>query len=384
MNVSAPPVANVRTRRDHRLDVLRGLALITIFINHVPDSVYEDWTSRNFGFSDAAEGFVLMSGIATGLAYAGGFQPGRAFEAAMRVWRRARKLYLVHLLITGLALAILSLGLFAFGTEELSGRVNYIAIVERPLETILVGLPTLGHQFAYFNILPLYCVLLLVAPAFILIGRRSIWAMIGVSALVWAAAGMFRLNLPNFPNEGGWFFNPLAWQLVFVIGVAGGMRAREGRSLVPANPLLFVADLAFLVFSGIWVVAEAGGLPGGAYVPFFIGGFDKSFLPLPRLLHVLALAYVLVNMRWLDRLLGSWPLGPVDTLGRNSLPVFATGSVIAIALQVVGEVVPTDALVDGLFFAAGLVVQYGVALLAMAGGRTAAPLHAARAVASAN
>ena len=384
MNVPAPPPANVRTRRDHRLDVLRGFALITIFINHVPDSVYEDWTSRNFGFSDAAEGFVLMSGIATGLAYAGGFQPGRAFEAAMRVWRRARKLYLVHLLITGLALAILSLGLFAFGTEELSGRVNYIAIVERPLETILVGLPTLGHQFAYFNILPLYCVLLLVAPAFILIGRRSIWAMIGVSALVWAAAGMFRLNLPNFPNEGGWFFNPLAWQLVFVIGVAGGMRAREGRSLVPANPWLFVAALAFLVFSGIWVVAEAGGLPGGAHVPFFIGGFDKSFLPLPRLLHVLALAYVLVNMRWLDRLLGSWPFGPVDTLGRNSLPVFATGSVIAIALQVVGEVVPTDALVDGLFFAAGLVVQYGVALLAMAGGRTAAPLHAARAVASAN
>lgn len=384
MNVSAPPVANVRTRRDHRLDVLRGLALITIFINHVPDSVYEDWTSRNFGFSDAAEGFVLMSGIATGLAYASGFQPGRAFEAAMRVWRRARKLYLVHMLITGLALAILGLGHFAFGTEELSGRVNYIAVVERPLETILVGLPTLGHQFAYFNILPLYCVLLLVAPAFILIGRRSIWAMIGVSALVWAAAGMFRLNLPNFPNEGGWFFNPLAWQLVFVIGVAGGMRAREGRSLVPANPWLFVAALAFLVFSGIWVVAEAGGLPGGAYVPFFIGGFDKSFLPLPRLLHVLALAYVLVNMHWLDRLLGSWPLGPVDTLGRNSLPVFATGSVIAIALQVVGEVVPTDALVDGLFFAAGLVVQYGVALLAMAGGRTAAPLHAARAVASAN
>ena len=384
MKAPAPPVANVRTRRDHRLDVLRGLALITIFINHVPDSVYEDWTSRNFGFSDAAEGFVLMSGIATGLAYAGGFQPGRAFEAAMRVWRRARKLYLVHLLITGLALVILGLGHFGFGTEELSGRVNYIAIVERPLETILVGLPTLGHQFAYFNILPLYCVLLLVAPAFILIGRRSVWAMICVSALVWAAAGMFRLNLPNFPNEGGWFFNPLAWQLVFVIGVAGGMRAREGRSLVPANPWLFVAALAFLVFSGIWVVAEAGGLPGGAHVPFFIGGFDKSFLPLPRLLHVLALAYVLVNMRWLDRLLGSWPFGPVDTLGRNSLPVFATGSVIAIALQVVGEVVPTDALVDGLFFAAGLVVQYGVALLAMAGGRTAAPLHAARAVASAN
>ena len=43
--------------RDHRLDIFRGLALMMIFINHVPGNVFEHLTSRNFGFSDAAEAF---------------------------------------------------------------------------------------------------------------------------------------------------------------------------------------------------------------------------------------------------------------------------------------------------------------------------------------
>jgi len=55
-----------RAQRDLRLDVFRGLALVMIFINHVPGTVYENVTSRNFGLSDAAEGFVLMSGVAAG------------------------------------------------------------------------------------------------------------------------------------------------------------------------------------------------------------------------------------------------------------------------------------------------------------------------------
>ena len=57
------------TGRDPRLDFFRGLCLAMIFINHVPGQIYETFTSRNFGFTDAAEGFVFMSGAAAGLAY---------------------------------------------------------------------------------------------------------------------------------------------------------------------------------------------------------------------------------------------------------------------------------------------------------------------------
>lgn len=83
--VSIPVARHLPKFRDPRLDVLRGMALVMIFINHVPGNFWEDWTSRNFGFSDAAEGFVLMAGISAGLAYSTGFRvrwPGRAWPGS--------------------------------------------------------------------------------------------------------------------------------------------------------------------------------------------------------------------------------------------------------------------------------------------------------------
>ncbi|TIT88604.1 MAG: hypothetical protein E5W55_26220, partial [Mesorhizobium sp.] len=40
--------------RDTRIDVLRALALLTIFVDHVPGTVFENLTYKNLGFSDAA------------------------------------------------------------------------------------------------------------------------------------------------------------------------------------------------------------------------------------------------------------------------------------------------------------------------------------------
>ena len=74
--------------RDLRLDVFRGLCLVMIYINHTPTTIYERWTSRNFGFSDAAEGFVLMSGIAAGLAYAPGLRERLNWPGVGRIWAR--------------------------------------------------------------------------------------------------------------------------------------------------------------------------------------------------------------------------------------------------------------------------------------------------------
>jgi len=67
--VSAGSARIGKAPRDPRIDVFRGLALIMIFINHVPGNPYEYLTIRNLGFADAAEAFFLMSGIAAGLAY---------------------------------------------------------------------------------------------------------------------------------------------------------------------------------------------------------------------------------------------------------------------------------------------------------------------------
>src|SRR5690606_22396400 len=119
-----------------------------------------------------------------GLAYSMGFTRLPAMEAATRVWLRARKLYVVHLLAIAAAIAIVSVGYFGYGTEKLAKGLNFLALVERPADATL-GVVTLGHQLGYFNILPLYVVLLLAAPAYIMIGLRSLPAMLGVSMLVW-------------------------------------------------------------------------------------------------------------------------------------------------------------------------------------------------------
>jgi len=67
-------VAATPSRRDHRVDFLRGMALAIIFINHVPGNFYEKLTPKNFGFSDAAEIFVILAGFASAYAYFSRFE----------------------------------------------------------------------------------------------------------------------------------------------------------------------------------------------------------------------------------------------------------------------------------------------------------------------
>lgn len=75
--------------RDTRIDVFRALALLTIFINHVPGTIYEHFTHKNLGFSDSAEAFVLISGMAVALAYGSKFVSGNRLVLSLKMWRRA-------------------------------------------------------------------------------------------------------------------------------------------------------------------------------------------------------------------------------------------------------------------------------------------------------
>ena len=65
-----------RRSRVVSVDFWRGIALATIFIDHVPGNVLEHYTQRNFGFSDAAEVFVLLAGVAASFAYLPHFEAG--------------------------------------------------------------------------------------------------------------------------------------------------------------------------------------------------------------------------------------------------------------------------------------------------------------------
>lgn len=361
--------ARAPSARDPRLDVFRGLCLVMIFINHVPGNPFEGLTSRNFGFSDAAEGFVMMSGIAAGLAYGSDFRlPGRIWTGVARVWRRAWTLYLVHVACSLIALG--AVAAVALLTDDMRGlQANLMKYVFlRPLETF-VGLPLLTHQFGYMNILPLYLVLLFCTPPVLWLAWRRPRLVMAGSVALWMAAGLFRLDLPNYPLEGGWFFNPVAWQLIFVLGLLTGIGIRQGRRLVAVRPGLQVAAGLYLTFAAVtlWVQPLSEALGQGlrqlkeAGVPFNLTDFDKTYLSAPRLLHILSLSYLLSSFPAVRRVCGMLWAAPLALLGRQSLPVFALGSVLCLTLQALKWTTGEDFLIDSLMIGGGLAAQFALA-----------------------
>ena len=354
--------------RDQRLDMFRGLALVMIFINHVPGTFYETLTNRNFGFSDAAEAFVFMSGMAAGLAYSNRFRSGNAWAATAKVWARARQLYFVHIVITMISIAIFAGAANWFGLTELLTTINLPALFQKPLST-LVGIPLLTHQLGYLNILPLYMTLLLVTPLIIVAGLRWPVAVALLSVGLWVIAGQFRINFPAFPNAGGWFFNPFSWQLLFVLGLLSGMAMKIGKSFVPNSPVLFGLAAAVLVFTLMWMkIPPIGkfmnsnmGWLSSLGVPFYITWFDKTFLSLPRLLHAVALFYLLGNLPIMHKVASSAIATPLRLMGRQGLAVFAAGTVLAIFLQAVRTPLEADLLIDGLLLGGGLFALFALA-----------------------
>lgn len=359
---------NAAAGRDPRLDMFRGLALVTIFVNHVPGTIYEAYTNRNFGFSDSAEAFVFMSGMAAGLAYSRGFSNGSLWSAIVRVWARARQLYFVHIATTMLCLAIFAGAALWFDMPVVLLHNNVEPVFSHPLQS-WIGIPLLTHQLGYLNILPLYAVLLVAAPLVILIGLRQPWLVLAFSIALWILAGQFRLNLPNFPSSGGWFFNPFSWQILFVTGLLSGMAAKGGRHFIPVNQALYAAAAALVIFILLWIKIPELGAFGRAMLarladagaPFYITWFDKTFLTLPRLLHALALFYVLGHMPLMMTFARSRYTAPLRTLGQQGLAVFATGTVISIFLQVVKTPRQPEPVFDGLILGAGLLALWALA-----------------------
>ncbi len=370
MQAHAAAPVRVKAPRDPRLDVFRGLCLVMIFINHMPKNFYENYTSRNFGFSDAAEGFVLMSGIAAGLAYSSDFRaPMRLWVGFGRVWKRVWTLYMVHILTTMAALAAASaVAVFLHNSEILF--INQMdEVFSNPLRTF-VGLTLLTHQFGYVNILPLYLVLLAFAP-FMLIAawRKPLWLM-AASVVLWAAAGQWHLSLPNYPTPGGWFFNPLTWQVIFVTGLLTGVAMKDGRRFVPVKRWLQVLTGVFLLFAALaaqvpavskamggtlWLLQDRLGLP------WFLTAFEKSYVTAPRLLHILALAYFLSTLPAVRRACATALAKPFELLGRQALPVFALGSVLCIGFQGIKHALGNSFALDTGLLAVGLAAQFALA-----------------------
>src|SRR5258706_6111965 len=325
-NMAAP------AKRIDGIDFWRGFALFTIFIGHVPENLFQHVTQQNFGFSDAAELFVFLSGVSVALAYGTRFFDGETVVAVRAVLRRAFTLYWVQILISLLIIGIFGGAAAMWNDDDLLEDAD--AVVSNPLQTSAAILVLL-HQLDNANILPLYIALLLVTPLLLVLARRDDRLMLATSAGIYLAARAFSLNLPTWPVEGTWFFNPIAWQLIFAIGIFAGRRFKRGGIAYDAR--LFAACLAVVAIAAV-VRTDAFGYASGLWQDVRdVLDCGKTDLGLARLGPFFALAHIVYYSGPTGLMRRAPGFLPLLLLGRYGLPVFATGTV----LSAMGEVVET-------------------------------------------
>lgn len=347
--------------RDPLVDAVRGLALMMIFVNHLPGNPLESFTSRNFGFSDATELFVFLAGYSAATAYGRRAETAGWARTGLRIWGRAFKLYVLHLFTMLLAIAIVAGA--SLWSEDLHFLewINLGEMFSDPAPALL-GMVLMSYQAGYFNILPLYVLLLLAAPLLLAGLRRAPAATLAASALVFLAAQFTGLNLPAYPGDGAWFFNPLTWQLMFAIGACLGDRSRRGLVPIAHHAGLFWAAAAVLLAALGMKLAGYYPSPDDLPIPFFLYGQDKTFVTVPRLLHALALLYVGSQLGTRLLLARSGPVGGcLEALGRHGLPVFCAGSVLAIAAQALLFILDAGPAAEYAIVFGGIALQIGLA-----------------------
>lgn len=316
--------------RERRVDLLRGFALLTILVDHVPDNVLGRVTLRNFGYSDAAELFVMLAGFASMLAYGNTFAREGIGAGIRRVLIRCARLYVFQLGLLLITLVTITVWIRWFQLEPNSDfPFMDLGLADVRRGAVLKVLPI------YLDILPLYIVLLMMFPVIYVVMRRSPWLALYLSGLLWIAPNLDEdFNLTNGLDGSGWFFNPFAWQFLFVIGAATAVLIKRKGGAMPRIGWVRGIAWAFLLFAFMETFPWADwGMPDLSPIP--MDPTDKSNLALLRVLHIMALIYVALTSPWLTRQLRYRWVRAVEACGKHSLEVFSLGTVIALVSRLV-------------------------------------------------
>ncbi|MBK1659162.1 OpgC family protein [Paracraurococcus ruber] len=331
-DAGAGPAHAPASGRDLRVDFFRGLALWFIFIDHIPGNRLGDLTLRNIALCDATEGFVLLAGYAAGLAYGAAMDRRGWVFAAATLLRRCGTLYVAHIFLFVVFAAQVGYSASLLDAPAYLDELQLDPFRDQPYVALLQAL-LLRYQPAFLDILPLYIALLaLLAPLLPLL-RRPL-TLLGLSATLYLLARGLDLNLPNW-IDGGWFFNPLAWQLLFVTGCLLGYVPRGPGGVRRPPPVVpFRQDLAAGAVLVLALGAAASLLARVEEPPdwlperlgLLLTTVDKNALHPLRLVSVLAMAYLLAHAvprraAWLR----SAAAAPFVLMGQHGLPVFCTG-----------------------------------------------------------
>ena len=352
-----------RSQRDVRLDLFRGLANWLIFLGHIPDSVLAWFTTRNYGFSDGADLFVLISGYTATLVF-GKMMMERGFViGATRVLRRVWQLYVAHLLIFIFYLTAVHYLSHKFDDPHLMDQFNVTPLMNVPVETLLQGL-LLKFKPLNLDVLPLYIVLMAAFPIFLWFMLRWRNAVMIGSIGLYLAARHYGWNFASYP-AGVWYFNPITWQLLFVFGAwlaLGGAAANRGLLQFRS---LYVLSIGFVLFALAITLAER--IPElRQFVPDAIAETfipnDKTNLAPYRVIHLVSLMFIVVSLIPVDWPGLKWPIfKPMIRCGQQSLPVFCVGLFLSFIAHFVLDFGSVGVVAQLLVGAAGLWIMTMVA-----------------------
>ena len=286
--------------RDLRLDLFRGLALWLIFLDHIPSNMVSWITIRNYGFSDATEIFVFISGYTAAFVY-GREMDNRGFVvASARILKRVWQIYVAHIFLFVVYMAEIAYVASSFDNPLYSEEMGILNFLKQPDVTMIQAM-LLKFKPANMDVLPLYIVLLGGFPPILWLLKRSLTLGLAASAALYAATWRFDWAFAAYPS-GTWFFNPLAWQLLFVFGAWCALGGAERIAPVARTRPVFWLAVAYLVFAFAvtmtWYVPHMGN-----YVPHWLTDWmypiDKTNLDVLRFAHFVALA--IVTLRYVPR-----------------------------------------------------------------------------------
>jgi hypothetical protein len=324
----------VVVERDLRLDLFRGVGLWMIFLDHIPHDVVSWLTLRNYGFSDAAEFFVFISGYLAGFIYGPIIKAGHFLAALKRLWKRAMEMYVAHIMLFLVFTAQIARTVRKFDNPLYEDEFNVHNFLLHP--DVLIGQAlTLRYKPVDLDVLPLYITLVAAAPFVLwLMVRKPNLTLLG-SAILYVLARWLDWNLPSYPPGSNWYFNPFAWQLMFFFAAWCGIGGVNQLWPIIKSRLALIAASVWLAFAFLivmtWHIAFLDALVPKWMIKL-IYPIDKTDLDMLRFTHFLALA--LIVSRYVPR---NWPvlaskwLRPMVMCGQHSLPIFCFGVFLSFA-----------------------------------------------------
>ena len=347
--------------RDLRLDACRGIALWFVFLDHVPQNIGSWLTLSHYGFSDATELFMFISGVTCALAY----EKLRARDGWTAVVShtlcRSWEIYIAFLVLTVACVVMV----YPLGGGQFADETNTRILLEQP-GSALAHAVILQYRPVNSDVLPTFVLFhLFFAPLLWLLLKMPNQAL-GASFLLYGLVQLFGWNLPQWPANG-WYFNPFGWQILVVLGAwwetGGRIKLRRWLTSSAATALAIIYLSVALVIALSWSFQ-----PLEAAVPQtlakLIYPIDKSDLAPLRLLHFVAIAVLVMKFVALDwKGLTTPVLRAAIRCGENSLEVYCAGVLLAFAGHVLLVKISGDFAMQIAVSAGGLAALVAIATL---------------------